>query len=413
MLSLAYAAFALAWWPDSLWSADLPWAGALPSLISSPVYVAAFLQARRRRSRQAVAALVVGLFLLSVLSAWPRGAFCSGWYMQPILALLATTCLGITMGLSLTLAGVIILLVAALTHRGAVPQELAPTLWAHATSLAALTLGSALAGTLFHRLMLRVLADSERQQRRQEESARALRHRENLLRHALRVETVGSLASMVAHQLRNTFQVMMAHAALGMGRDASDPTGRLQAIQDALRDAAPLLDQLMVLANPQAGRVSAEDLELLVDAFHDRAARVLPAAIDLHRQGCGQALPVWLDERGLDHALWNLVVNARQAMPGGGRITLRTGRGGSTAWVAVADSGCGIPPEIRQRIFDPYFTTKPPGEGTGLGLAAVQRFVRGSNGSVHVRSEVGVGSEFVLSFPIRVPESAALSGSVS
>src|SRR5262249_44305781 len=93
-----------------------------------------------------------------------------------------------------------------------------------------------------------------------------------------------------------------------------------------------------------------------------------------------------------------LVINARQAMPEGGTITLRTILMADQALIEVADTGSGIPPAIRPRVFDPYFTTKPPGQGTGLGLAAVDRFVLASNRSIGRDREVGRGTCFRLGF---------------
>jgi two-component system, NtrC family, sensor kinase len=100
------------------------------------------------------------------------------------------------------------------------------------------------------------------------------------------------------------------------------------------------------------------------------------------------------------HVLWNLAINARQAIKGEGSITLRCGQDRHQVWVEVADTGSGIPKDVQSRIFDPYFTTKPMGQGTGLGLTAVARFVRGSNGIVQVESEPGHGTVFRLRFPL-------------
>jgi signal transduction histidine kinase len=108
---------------------------------------------------------------------------------------------------------------------------------------------------------------------------------------------------------------------------------------------------------------------------------------------------VLLNRHGLVHALWNLVINARQAIQGEGEITLRCGQDRHQVWIELQDSGSGMTPQVKERIFEPYFTTKPPGQGTGLGLTAVQRFVRGSNGVIQVDSEVGRGTTFRLRFP--------------
>jgi CheY-like chemotaxis protein len=122
--------------------------------------------------------------------------------------------------------------------------------------------------------------------------------------------------------------------------------------------------------------------------------------------------PCRADAAQLETALLNLVINARDAMPSGGLLTIRTrnawvvadqeapdGVGEPRSVVAVTDTGAGIPEELRSRIFEPFFTTKPPGQGTGLGLSMVFGFVQQSNGHIKLRSEVGLGSTFTLYFP--------------
>ena len=108
---------------------------------------------------------------------------------------------------------------------------------------------------------------------------------------------------------------------------------------------------------------------------------------------------VQVNPHGLVHALWNLVINAKQAIDGEGKIALRCGSDRRHVWVEVSDTGPGIPAEVQERIFDPYFTTKPIGQGTGLGLTAVARYVRGSNGAIEVESAPGRGTTFRMRFP--------------
>jgi signal transduction histidine kinase len=401
MGSAAFAAYALLNWPEGLWNPGLPWGGALPALAAAPLYSWASGLAARRRMQPAALVLFLALYLFSVLASWLRGALSPSWYVQPFLALLATCCLGVVPGLTLTLVAVVVLLVApwAGPDPGVVGGATADT-WVHATSLAALTLASALTGALVHKLLRAALVAVESQRLLNLDSRRALRHRERLLRHAMRVDTVGDLAGLVGHQLRNAFQVMLGHVTLGVSGDEPDPSRRLTLVGEALQQTRPLLDQLMTLAHPDEGQPEPIDLDRCVAAFFARARCLMPSLITVRLERADAALPVLLDPRGLEHALWNLVINARQAMPEGGTIILRTGADGDSACVAVADTGCGIPPEVRQRIFDPYFTTKPPGQGTGLGLAAVDRFVRASKGRIDVETDVGRGSTFLMRFPL-------------
>ncbi|MGE3173378.1 MAG: sensor histidine kinase [Planctomycetota bacterium] len=405
--SFGYGLFALAFWRDGLWSAQLPWSGALPSLVTAPMYFGAWRLARADRLQWSAMVLFGGLLAFSALASWPHGALHPAWYVQPILALLATCCLGVVPGLVLTLLAVACLLSAPTVPPGTgtglagLVEVVEVDVWLHTVSLTALTLASALTGVLVHKVLLAALVAVETQRRLNAEHARALRYREKLLRHALRVETVGDLAGLVTHQLRNAFQVMIGHVTLGAMGGADQIAERLTLVGETLQQSRPLLDQLMSLAHPDDGAPEFGDLGEWTEAFAERARRVVPASIRIELSRHDGAMPVLLSARGLEHALWNLAINARHAMADeGGVLSLTTGIEDDHAWVAVADTGCGIEPELQARIFDPYFTTKAPGEGTGLGLTAVERFVRASQGQVRVRSKPGSGATFVLLFPI-------------
>jgi signal transduction histidine kinase len=384
---------------DGLWSAQLPWSGALPPLVAAPGFALAWRDWRRHRLQRAATLLFVSLFALTILANWPRGAFSPAWYVHPVLCLVATMSLGVTPGLTLTLVAVAAMLTA--VANGPLAGELAADAqrWQHAASLAAVVLASSLAGAIVNRLVLMALLTAEAQRRKNFEASRALRHREKLLRHALRVETIGDLAGMVCHQLRNTFQVLMGHVTLGGIADDAERARRLTLIEETLQQTRPLLDQLMRMAHPDESSPVRCDVADIVRGFADQARLVLPGAIRLVTEAGDALPPVHLDTNGLVHALWNLVINARQAIGGEGVVTLRCGSDSHQVWLEVADSGCGMTAEVQARIFDPYFTTKPPGQGTGLGLTAVARFVRGSNGIVQVESEVGRGTTFRLRFP--------------
>ncbi|MBX3464372.1 MAG: HAMP domain-containing histidine kinase [Planctomycetes bacterium] len=401
-LALATAVFGTAclFVDGGLWTAALPWSGALPSLVAAPIFFVAWRHWRAAALPRAASWLFAALFTLAMLANLPCGGFSPAAYLHPVLALLATVGLGVVPGLTWTLVAVTVLLLGAMVRPGeGVPAAVLPELWLHVTSLAAITLASALAGAITNRLLGMALLTAEAQRRKNVESSRALRHREKLLRHALRVETIGDLAGMVCHQLRNSFQVLMGHAALGAMGDEAERGRRLQLIESALAEARPLLDQLMSLAHPDEGASEACDVAACLRQFEAQARPVLPQAVQLRAEIPERLPPVLLNPRGLVHALWNLVINARQAIEGEGLITLRCGADGHQVWLEVQDTGVGMPPEVRARIFEPYFTTKPPGQGTGLGLTAVDRFVRGSNGLVQVDSEVGRGTTFRLRFP--------------
>jgi len=393
-----YAGYCFVAFDNPWWSADLPWSGALPALCSAPIFVVAWLQWRRKRLQLAATWMFVGLFSLSMLANWPRGAFSPAWYLHPFLSLLATMGLGVVPGLGLTLAAVVVMLLAGVQHTG-LPDAALADMWVHVTSLSCLTLASALAGAIVNRLVFMALITAEAQRRKNFESSRALRYREKLLRHALRVETVGDLAGMVCHQLRNVHQVLTGHVAMAEMSDDAERRRRLAMIDETLKEAQPLLDQLMRLAHPDEGATASCDVAALVRQFREQARVVLPSSIEVSCTVAEEPQFATLNAQGLSHALWNLVINARQAMGTTGAIELSCHLHRGQIRVEVTDNGPGIPEDVRERIFDPYFTTKPPGQGTGLGLTAVARFVRGSNGEIQVRSNADGGTTFRLCFP--------------
>lgn len=398
IVGFGFAGYCFVAFDEPWWSAELPWSGAVPALVSAPIFVVAWWHWREKRLQRAATFMFVALFLLSILANWPRGAFSPAWYLHPFLSLLATIGLGVLPGLGLTLVAVSAMLFAGL-RQGDVPDAGLTDLWIHVTSLSGLTLASALAGAITNRLVFMALTTAESQRRKNLESSRALRYREKLLRHALRVETVGDLAGMVCHQLRNVHQVLIGHVALGEMADDDERRHRLRMIEATLKETQPLLDQLMRMAHPDEGSITACDLGVALRQFCDQARLVLPSGIEITCSSPDEPQFALLNPEGLRHALWNLVINARQALGSAGRIDLRCQATRHQVWIEVADDGPGIPDEARERIFDPYFTTKPLGQGTGLGLTAVARYVRGSNGAIQLESEVGHGTTFRLRFP--------------
>ena len=391
---------------NGFWAAHLPLSGALPALSATPWFLVAWLDARRQQLLRAGSWLALALLLLTALAGWPRGVRDLTWLALPAIALLAGLGLGVLRGLPLAIAGAAAALLAG-RFGPASATSAADGEIAFAFGLAGLVLGMALAGALANRLLYVTLLTAQAERRDALESTHVLRRREKLLRHALRVDTVGELAGMVCHQLRNTFQVLLGHVTLGAIADDAERRNRLALIEQTVEQAKPLLDHLMRMSHPEDGQAGDVDVGGVVARFLDHARHVLPANIRL----VGEISPIHrtahLDAEGLLHALWNLVINARQAIAGEGSITVRAGETPRGAWIEVADDGCGMAPEVRARIFEAYFTTKPPGQGTGLGLTAVARFVRSSRGAVSVASEVGRGTTFRLEFPTDAAPSQA------
>ncbi len=231
-----------------------------------------------------------------------------------------------------------------------------------------------------------------------------------------RLASIGQLAAGIAHDFNNLLTGIMGFAELLRDRPDLPSSAREWAgtILDQGRSAAQLIRQILDFS--RKSRLEKQPIELV--AFLSEAVklfqRTLTASIEVNLEY--EAGEYWIqgDPAGLQQVLMNLVLNARDAMPKGGRLTIRLGRFhlaegasvpypgmGPGEWVRleVSDMGTGIPPEILPRIFEPFFTTKERGRGTGLGLAQVYGLVRQHDGFIDVRSQVGVGTTFIIYLP--------------
>ena len=170
-------------------------------------------------------------------------------------------------------------------------------------------------------------------------------------------------------------------------------------VNAASQRAATLTRQLLAFGRQQLLTPRVLDVNEVVTDTSKLLARLLPTAVELTLALGVDTLPVYVDRSMLEQVLLNLVVNARDAMPRGGQITLRTGMDGPHVFLSVADTGIGMTSEVRARAFDPFFTTKAPGHGTGLGLSTVYGLVHQSGGEVSVETAPGVGSIFTVKLP--------------
>ena len=240
----------------------------------------------------------------------------------------------------------------------------------------------------------------------QEATAASLHQQEEKLRHSQKLEAVGQLAGGVAHDFNNMLAGILGSAELLAGAfPEEDPRAKLvRVIANASQRAADLTGKLLsfsrkgkLISTPfSLHRTLQETLALL--------QRSIDRSIEL-RQELGPGDPMVVgDPSQIENALLNLCINARDAMPDGGVLTVRSeivDRAGSPfVNVFVTDTGTGIPWEIRQRIFEPFFTTKPQGKGTGLGLAAAYGIVQAHHGTLEVESEPGRGTTFLIQLPL-------------
>ncbi len=232
------------------------------------------------------------------------------------------------------------------------------------------------------------------------------------LSQAQKMESVGRLAGGVAHDFNNLLTVINGQCELAMAQLASDNPVRqeLQEILGAGERAARLTEQLLAFSRRQVLKPQTMDLNRLVDPLRKMLQRMVGEDVliraDLDREPCW----VHADPQQLEHVIFNLAVNARDAMPGGGRLLLKTrlsdraAAPGSPAarsvLLSVTDTGTGIAAGTLQHIFEPFFTTKEIGKGTGLGLSTVQGIVAQSGGSIEVDSALGKGTTFNIFLPL-------------
>lgn len=373
----------------------------IPGLVLAPFFLMSYGIARRRLFRRSALWLVWGLFLFSLMVSIPGGVQTIGWSVQPLIILLVTCMFGVRPGLGQASLAVFALLGSAwLSVQGQLEGVVvSDDVWVSTGVAGGVIVAMALSGALLHRTLDVAITVEEEQIHQIDQAKRALRHRENLLRHALRIETVGEMSSMVVHQLRNQFQLILGHTALGERVTDGIPNEQFGAIADTIKKSNELLESLLGLARTQDAEVQSVDLRQLCTQIAESYRRVLPASIDLVLDVPDSPVYAMLDPQGLEHAVLNLVLNARQAIEGEGEIRLGLLAGQEQAIIEVEDTGFGIVEAHIEQVFRPFFTTKEKGKGTGLGLAAVERFVRASNGDVGVESEVGTGTTFSMAFP--------------
>ncbi|HEU5322742.1 MAG TPA: ATP-binding protein, partial [Methylomirabilota bacterium] len=280
------------------------------------------------------------------------------------------------------------------------------------------------AGGLVLFLILRPLLHQVYRRQVQEETLRAyagqleaeVAQRTEQLLQAQKMEAIGLLAGGIAHDFNNLLTVIMSYATLGLRKlpAASPVSANLEVILETAERAAALVRQLLAVSRRQRHQPKVMDLngvvsgigEMLRPLLGEDVTLVLLPAPDLDRAS--------VDQAQIEQVVMNLAVNARDAMPGGGRLTIETAnvdaerpsplhprslRPGRYVMLAVSDTGTGMDAATQARIFDPFFTTKPPGRGTGLGLSTVYGIVTQHGGHIAVDSALGEGTTFRIYLP--------------
>ncbi len=267
--------------------------------------------------------------------------------------------------------------------------------------------------------LLAMVQDIDERRRANEEHERL----QQQLFQAQKMEALGTLAGGIAHDFNNLLSVMMGFASLARQRLSSDHPLQesLGMIEQSAEHAADLTRQLLAFARPDQQQVKPVSVSAALERVRRMVARTFNRNITVNVRKADEALWVGVVPGYLEQALLNMCINARDAMPQGGTLTLdafpttiepgptgleATNPSGRYVSISVQDTGMGIAPEATSRVFEPFYTTKEPGRGTGLGLAMVYGFVKNHGGFVNVQSEPGRGARFTMSLPL-VPAPAA------
>ena len=268
---------------------------------------------------------------------------------------------------------------------------------------------------------LRIQAESEYLQVEEEHERMEVR-----LHQSQRLESLGQLAGGIAHDFNNLLSVMMNYSSFVHEAITNAPDGvageywkpvleDLDQITLASKRAADLTHQLLAFSHREIIRPQVVDINSVIKGIEQLLRRTLGEDIELKTSLATELWPVRADPGQIEQVLVNLIVNARDAMPSGGTLSIDTqnvitddefvarhvgSRPGKFARVRVADTGTGMTEEVRAHVFEPFFTTKPKGEGMGLGLATVNGIITQAGGYAEVNSELGVGTTFAALLPV-------------
>ena len=254
------------------------------------------------------------------------------------------------------------------------------------------------------------------------ESRSALAQKNKSLLEQQKLEAVGQLAGGIAHDFNNSLSVVLGVASLAAEDVAADSQLHrdLMDITAAAQRAAALSQHLLAFSRRHITQPQDIELNQMTLGLQDMLAEILGPGIELVLEPCPTPLQIIIDPAQYEQVLQNLVANARDAMPDGGRVHVGisvaaligfddsqdSDSATDYALVTVSDRGGGMDADVLKHLFEPFFTTRPLGQGTGLGLATCYGIVRQAGGRILVRSEIGQGSTFLIYLPVHDPAAA-------
>jgi len=238
---------------------------------------------------------------------------------------------------------------------------------------------------------------------------------EEQLRQSQKMDAVGQLAGGVAHDFNNLLQVILNYADFLSEDLGDDPRAAdVKAIRTSGERAAKLVSQLLSFSRKEVTNPVPLDLSTVIRDMNELLRRTIRSNIDMKAELSPSLRTTLMDPQHVQQLLVNLVVNARDAMPDGGKLTISTANvevdeefarihpgltPGQSVCLAVSDTGCGMTEEVSSRVFEPFYTTKPRGSGTGLGLSTVYGIVKAAEGHISVYSEPELGTVFKVYLP--------------
>lgn len=248
------------------------------------------------------------------------------------------------------------------------------------------------------------------------------------LRQAQKIEAIGQLTGGLAHDFNNILAGIAGSLEMMKTRLAQGRVGELDryivGATGATKRAAALTQRLLAFSRRQTLAPKTTDVNALVTGMLELVHRSIGPSIEVQTDAADNLWTTFVDAGQLENALLNLCINARDAMPDGGTLTIKTGnhwldartakevglKAGEYISLCVADSGTGMSAEVMSRAFDPFYTTKPIGQGTGLGLSMVHGFAGQSNGAVRIESRIGEGTTISIYLPRHGAEADAEEG---